>query len=236
MAFPLYNLVINLSRKEDRPTAKLKERRLIFLNPATIKLSSEPIDLIGRYKILLLSESIRENGLLFPVTVVKQGKHYRCVCGEKRVRASVLAGKKKIPCIEGIVCESELYKAVKICHSKQEPQKEFLESLLKKHKKEKLATCLCLTTRELDLLLCPKKEAEEIKEEPKKENKLYDFKLIKDKRFFINSIRKAVDNMKEAGVSATLNQKETAKTIEIKVSIKKSAEDFLQEALPDFTA
>ncbi len=185
---------------------------------------------------MLLSESIRENGLLFPVTVIKQGKNYRCVCGEKRVRASLLAGKKKIPCIEGIICESELYKAVKNCHSKEDVQKEILESLLKKHKKEKLATCLCMSTRELDLLLNPKEQIKEQKEEPKKENKLYDFKLVKDKRFFINSIRKAVDTMKDAGVSATLSQKETAKNIEIKVNIKKSEEDFLQLSLPDCTA
>lgn len=228
--------MIKQTAKEDRPTANFKERRLVFLNPSTIKLSSEPIDREERYKILLLSESIRENGLLFPITVVKQGKNYRCVCGNKRVRASILAGKKKIPCIEGIICESDIYKAAELGKT---ANKDLLVSLVKKYSLQKVATSLCLTTRELETIIAPKGEEkpQKTKEEPKKpETKLCDFKLIKDKRFFINSIRKAVDSMKDAGVSATLSQKENSKAIEIKVNIKKSEEDFLQLSFPDFTA
>ena len=98
---------------------------------------------------------------------------------------------------------------------------------------------MCLTTRELETIIYKKGEEkpQKIKEEPKKaESKLYDFKLVKDKRFFINSIRKAVDSMKDAGVNATLSQKENSKSIEIKVNIKKSEEDFLQLSIPDCTA
>ncbi|WP_237274461.1 ParB/RepB/Spo0J family partition protein [Tenacibaculum ovolyticum] len=47
-----------------------------------------------------LSESIKKHGVLQPITVRKSGKEYIIVMGERRYRASKLAGKETIPCIE----------------------------------------------------------------------------------------------------------------------------------------
>jgi ParB family chromosome partitioning protein len=47
-----------------------------------------------------LSESIKKHGVLQPITVRKSGEEYIIVMGERRYRASKLAGKKTIPCIE----------------------------------------------------------------------------------------------------------------------------------------
>ena len=46
-----------------------------------------------------LSESIEEHGVLQPITVRQQNGHYVIVMGERRYRASKLAGKTTIPCI-----------------------------------------------------------------------------------------------------------------------------------------
>lgn len=46
-----------------------------------------------------LSESIEKHGVLQPITVRKSGKDFTIVMGERRYRASKLAGKKTIPCI-----------------------------------------------------------------------------------------------------------------------------------------
>lgn len=46
-----------------------------------------------------LSDSIREHGVLQPITVRESGKDFIIVMGERRYRASKLAGKKTIPCI-----------------------------------------------------------------------------------------------------------------------------------------
>ena len=46
-----------------------------------------------------LSDSIKEFGVLQPITVRKSGKNFTIVMGERRYRASKLAGKKTIPCI-----------------------------------------------------------------------------------------------------------------------------------------
>jgi ParB/RepB/Spo0J family partition protein len=45
------------------------------------------------------SESIEKHGVLKPITVRKSGKDFTIVMGERRYRASKLAGKKTIPCI-----------------------------------------------------------------------------------------------------------------------------------------
>lgn len=56
-----------------------------------------------------LSESIKKHGVLQPITVRKSGKEYIIVMGERRYRASKLAGKKTIPCIERTYKNNEVF-------------------------------------------------------------------------------------------------------------------------------
>ena len=53
-----------------------------------------------------LAESIRENGLLQPVTVRKEGGRYYLVAGERRLRACRLLGLSQIPALL-MECEPE---------------------------------------------------------------------------------------------------------------------------------
>jgi ParB family chromosome partitioning protein len=46
-----------------------------------------------------LAASIKEHGILQPIVVTKQGKGYQLIAGERRLRASKLAGLKTIPAI-----------------------------------------------------------------------------------------------------------------------------------------
>lgn len=46
-----------------------------------------------------LADSIREAGVLSPILVVENGMRYRIVAGERRFRASRLAGLETVPCI-----------------------------------------------------------------------------------------------------------------------------------------
>jgi ParB family chromosome partitioning protein len=48
-----------------------------------------------------LSESIQKHGVLQPITVRKSENNYMIVMGERRYRASKLAGKRTVPCIIG---------------------------------------------------------------------------------------------------------------------------------------
>ena len=46
-----------------------------------------------------LADSIRQNGILQPLTVRERGEHYELVAGERRLRAAKLAGLRRVPCI-----------------------------------------------------------------------------------------------------------------------------------------
>lgn len=51
------------------------------------------------YEIKSLAESIKENGLLQPITVRRQGGGFYLIAGERRVRAAKMAGIKTLPAI-----------------------------------------------------------------------------------------------------------------------------------------
>ena len=46
-----------------------------------------------------LAQSIRENGVITPITLRKTGDTYQIIAGERRWRASRLAGRTEIPAI-----------------------------------------------------------------------------------------------------------------------------------------
>ena len=46
-----------------------------------------------------LADSIRQNGILQPLTVRERGEHYELVAGERRLRAAKLCGLEAVPCI-----------------------------------------------------------------------------------------------------------------------------------------
>lgn len=54
---------------------------------------------IEESSIAELAESIKEQGILQPIIVTKRDGHYLVICGERRLRASQLAGFKEIPAI-----------------------------------------------------------------------------------------------------------------------------------------
>lgn len=60
---------------------------------------SQPRKTFDEQSLQQLSESIAEHGVLQPITVRKSGKDFIIVMGERRYRASKLAGQKTIPAI-----------------------------------------------------------------------------------------------------------------------------------------
>ena len=54
-----------------------------------------------------LSQSIRTNGVITPITVRKTGKKYQLISGERRLRASKLAGLKEIPAYIRMASDNE---------------------------------------------------------------------------------------------------------------------------------
>ncbi|MFV0485452.1 MAG: ParB/RepB/Spo0J family partition protein [Candidatus Saccharimonadales bacterium] len=84
------------------PTAEVDEKisKLQDLEIDTIEPDAEqPRRVFKEDQLEALSNSIKEHGVLQPIVVTKSGKRYKIVAGERRWRASKLAGKKKIPAI-----------------------------------------------------------------------------------------------------------------------------------------
>jgi ParB family chromosome partitioning protein len=61
--------------------------------------STQPRKDFNDEKLKELENSIRENGVIQPIVVQKQGEGYGIICGERRWRASRKAGLKKIPAV-----------------------------------------------------------------------------------------------------------------------------------------
>jgi ParB family chromosome partitioning protein len=75
------------------------------------------IDLItpGRYQPRVafkglegLADSIRENGIMQPVVVRREGERYQLIAGERRWRAAQMAGVHKIPAVVRVAAEDRL--------------------------------------------------------------------------------------------------------------------------------
>lgn len=79
-----------------RTENKIVELPIIKIRPN----KAQPRKLFNEGELTALSQSIAENGILQPLTVRKiTPGEYEVVAGERRLRASALAGLKKVPCI-----------------------------------------------------------------------------------------------------------------------------------------
>lgn len=196
-------------------------KKLVFLNPCEIIPPEKSNSDDDCYRLLLLSESIRENGLLIPVTVISTQYGYRVVNGERRIKACILAGVKRIPCVVTDFKDEELLRAAESFCAKQY-SRENLSVLTNRYSREKVALSLSLTTGELDRILNPEQKAkakDNNKKEAKEEKKL---PPIKDTRFLVNSIKQMIESVSNAGIPVKYKEKENDECLEIKIRVTKN--------------
>ena len=85
----------DLTLKEDELVSELLDIPLSNI----IRDESQPRKTFDEAALNALADSIKANGVLQPIVVVREEKKYKIVAGERRFRASKLAGLKKIPAI-----------------------------------------------------------------------------------------------------------------------------------------
>lgn len=91
------------SQSSDRSIADNDEN--VSRETSMIKISliepnaSQPRKIFNEESLAELSESIKEHGVLQPILVKKKGRMYEIVVGERRWRASKMAGLKEIPAL-----------------------------------------------------------------------------------------------------------------------------------------
>ena len=74
--------------------------RVVFLPAGAIRPNpSQPRKLFREEALTELAESIRQHGILQPLSVRRTGSRYELIAGERRLRAAIQAGLTEIPCI-----------------------------------------------------------------------------------------------------------------------------------------
>lgn len=79
----------------------LSDKKLIMLKPSEIKLSAnQPRKSFDEYELKQLSDSIQASGIIQPLAVRKAPDgSYQLIAGERRLKAAVMAGLRRVPCI-----------------------------------------------------------------------------------------------------------------------------------------
>ena len=75
-------------------------KRLLMLKPSQIKLPARPTRNINNEEMKNLTKSIACNGIIEPIAVRKsEDGEYVLIAGERRLKAAVLAGLRRVPCV-----------------------------------------------------------------------------------------------------------------------------------------
>lgn len=78
----------------------IESGRVVFLPPKMIRANpTQPRQVFDQDSLEELADSIRQHGILQPLSVRRVGTGYELVAGERRLRAAALAGLTEVPCI-----------------------------------------------------------------------------------------------------------------------------------------
>lgn len=266
---------MNFALKKDN---KIFEIPIIKIRPN----KSQPRRSFNEDELSALSKSISENGLLQPITVRRMSAtEYELIAGERRLRASAIAGLKKIPCIV-IKCSDKESAVFALLENLQRSDLGFFEEargisklirrfgLTQEEAARKLGKSQSTIANKLRLLKLTYEEQEWIlsaglterharallrldNEEVRREalSKIISDNLntqqtdtlvsimlnsleqpvirrqsiskvvIKDVRIFVNTINKAIDTMRLAGIEAQSNKTDNESYIEYTIRIPK---------------
>ena len=99
--------VSSILEVKEEPKAKNEKTEIVTQNGGVVDIDMSLIDnntqqprkIFDINSLEELAQSIREYGVVQPIIVVKKGNRYTIVAGERRFRASKLAGKRTIPAV-----------------------------------------------------------------------------------------------------------------------------------------
>lgn len=97
----LFNIEeINYNKMEEKIMETVEEEEIKEIPLSKLRVNPyQPRKTFNEEKLKELAQSIKEHGVFQPIIVKKSIKDYEIVAGERRFRASQLAGKETIPCI-----------------------------------------------------------------------------------------------------------------------------------------
>lgn len=250
-----------------------EKKKLLELSPDKIVPNpAQPRLDFPQDELLQLAESIRQNGVLQPILVRRDRDRYILVAGERRWRASRMAGLKTIPAIvqelspqDGAVLAlienmqrsdlnffeeaaaiyalmqdrsmtqeetASLANKIRLLRLSGEEQRMVLENhLTERHARallrmedpeKRMAVLKTVIARKMNVAQTDTYIKSLLEQEGQAKRPKRTF-IAKDVRLFLNTIDHAVQTMKEAGIGAAFQRKETDEYYECVVRIPKSA-------------
>ena len=88
-----YGGILSVGKGEESKGVTELDIESVYPNP------DQPRKVFDKTALEELAESIKKHGVIMPIVVTKKGERYMIIAGERRYRASKLAGKKNIPAV-----------------------------------------------------------------------------------------------------------------------------------------
>ena len=177
---------------------------------------NQPRRVFDRTSIDELCLSIRQYGILQPLLVRRGEDCYELIAGERRLKAAGQAGLREVPVIIKQFDESDSA-VVALIENVQRRDLTYWEEVIAKNlnvqETEKLV--------ERAMLACQRKEMQK-----KKEAKIG---FPRDLRLFFNTVNKAIESMKQAGVMARAEKTDCEDYIKYSIIIPKSHKNVSRE-------
>jgi ParB family chromosome partitioning protein len=95
------------TKKDDEPKEVTKADLLVSINKVEPN-REQPRKFFDEDKLLELSESIKQHGIISPIIVQKREDYFEIIAGERRWRAAKMAGLKEVPVLIRDLSEQEI--------------------------------------------------------------------------------------------------------------------------------
>lgn len=87
-------------QREKNPTLSYESGKILYLSPGVIRPNpAQPRKHFSEQELQELAESIRQHGILQPLSVRRVRDGYELIAGERRLRAAKLVGLERLPCL-----------------------------------------------------------------------------------------------------------------------------------------
>ena len=229
--------IVSVTPKEEVIELKLSELRP---NPY------QPRKVFDAEKLQELANSIKEHGVFQPIIVKKSIKGYEIIAGERRYKASQLAGKETIPAIVRDFTDENMMEIALL----ENLQRENLNSIEEATAYQKLLASLKVTQEELanklgksrshitnmlGLLELPEEVKNLIAEEKITMSHARVLSKMKDKDEIINLANKIVDeNLNVRAIEQTSQNPTVEKKHKLKTKVKKESEyKYIEESISE---
>ena len=226
-------------------TADEEEIREIPINKLRVN-PYQPRKTFNQESLQELAESIKEHGVIQPIIVKKSIKDYEIVAGERRFRASRLAGKETIPAIVKNFTDEQMMEIAVL----ENLQRENLNSIEEALAYETLMKNLNLTQEQLSkrvgksrsyitnilgLLTLPEEVKELVKQEKITTSHARTLSKLEDKEKILDLANKIInENLNVRQVEETTKEEEFTKKVKQTPKIKNKEYEILERDLADY--